>query len=285
MSTVLKEMYKPEERFVHVITTSYKSNPNRTTVNYNHAKVESGEGDMATWYNKAERYSRNNPDHHVYLKTFKKIQDASGNNNLTHYAHHCFVGGQEASFFDLREEEILDELFNDRSGGGGHGHPFFHRITAIDSSFRHTDGPQGYGDPFHWLNAAQQLSVKNPHHVFKISHYRLVHFRNGGSGYQHVGNRFFHQGRETSLTNPNLHELNDNKNRQNKPYHIIKECDPKTRKERTLEQGYGTHDEYCGKAQYHSIMKPNHHILVTSFTPDGNFDRIVLFEKGKRYAG
>jgi hypothetical protein len=109
-----------------------------------------------------------------------------------------------------KSEETLDELYNDRKGGGGHGHPFFHRITAIDRNYSETKVQEGYGDPFHWLHLAQQHSAKNPNHIFKVMHHQLVHFRNGGSGYQHVGqNRYFHQGRETSLTQLNLHELSD----------------------------------------------------------------------------
>lgn len=174
---------------------------------------------------------------------------------------------------------VLKELYNDRSGGGNHGHPFFHRITAIDGNFNETKIREGHGDPEHWLRVAHQISLRNPNHIVKIAHHQLVHFRNGGSGYEFRRNRYFHQGRETSLTN--LHELYDDRksgggNHWGAPYLYSVHSDSKQ-----FHEGYGDTDafesyhEKAKKVSSNNLGKPIHL----------NIYQIHYDENQKRYTG
>lgn len=213
-SKILEEMYanineqkEPRALVIHAITYEYKARPRRGVVETRHKHVDSGEGTYGDWYNKARNFSRDNPEHIVYLRSFSKMTDSSGRQSLSGEKGQHFRYGKEfhpSSVHDFNEE-TLDELYDDRKGGGGSQKPPYHKITAISKSGE-IKVTEGTGDDHHWLSKAKSFSIQGSGHVIKISHYDHVHLERGGSGYQFRHSRYFQQGKEVNLSQTFMEE-------------------------------------------------------------------------------
>jgi hypothetical protein len=110
--TLNEELYDDSSPYLHTITTIKKGQPEK------HHTSGKGWGDD---FNRHGKDVSSEPEHKDSIVRVSSHHHDDGEHLQTKY----YKNGKEHHL----HEETLDELYDNRKSGGGHGHPFFHKIN------------------------------------------------------------------------------------------------------------------------------------------------------------